>query len=71
MVREIIYNEQGIKTSQGQWHKLYEKIEGYEKSPSQGNIIRVKRYRTPPTYTKGYGNLYVLDIIIETKELVK
>jgi heat shock protein HslJ len=71
MVREIIYNEQGIKTSQGQWHKLYEKIEGYEKSPSQGNIIRVKRYRTPPTDTKGYGNLYVLDIIIETKTLDK
>lgn len=71
VVRNLTYNEQGIVNSQTTWYKLYEKIEGYEKSPNQGNIIRVKRYRTPPTDTKDYGNLYKLDSVIETKTLAK
>ena len=69
MAREVSYNDQGIKTYVGDWHLWYEPIEGYQKSPNQGNILRLKRYRTQPTDTKGYDNLYVLDSIIETTEL--
>ena len=74
MAREVSYNEQSAKTNKGDWHLWYEPIEGYQKSPNQGNILnmlRLKRYRTPPTTTKGYGNLYELYSVIETQLIGK
>lgn len=71
MVREISYNEQGIKTKIGDWHIMYEPIEGYQKSPNHGNVLRLKRYRTAPTDSKGYATAFVLDMIVETTDLVQ
>lgn len=71
MVRDVFYDNQGIKTSHGQWHIMYEPIENYQKSADQGNVLRVIRYRTAPSDVKGFSNLYVLDGVIETTDLVR
>ena len=70
-VRDINYDTQGLKTAVGQWHFLDAPIMGYRHDESAQRVLRLTRYRTPPTDTKGYGNLYKLDSVIETKTLAK
>ena len=66
-VRDINYDTQGLKTAVGQWHFLDAPIMGYRHDESAQRVLRLTRYRTPPTDTKGYGNLYKLDSVIETQ----
>ena len=70
-VRDIHYDTHGLKTAVGQWHLLDAPIMGYRHDESAQRVLRLTRYRTPPTDTKGYGNLYQLESVIETKTLVK
>ncbi len=70
-VRDIHYDTQGLKTAVGQWYLLDAPIMGYRHDESAQRVLRLTRYRTPPTDTKGYGNLYQLDSVIETKTLAK
>ena len=60
-----------LKTAVGQWYLLDAPIMGYRHDESAQRVLRLTRYRTPPTDTKGYGNLYQLDSVIETKTLAK
>ena len=66
-VRDINYDAQGLKTAVGQWYLLDAPIMGYRHDESAQRVLRLTRYRTPPTDTKGYGNLYKLDSVIETQ----
>ena len=66
-VRDIHYDTQGLKTAVGQWHLLDAPIMGYRHDENAQRVLRLTRYRTPPTDTKGYGNLYKLDSVIETQ----
>lgn len=66
-VRDINYDTQGLKTAVGQWHLLDAPIINYRHNESAQRVLRLTRYRTPPTDTKGYGNLYQLDSVIETQ----
>ena len=70
-VRDINYDTRGLKTAVGQWHLLDAPIMGYRHDESAQRVLRLTRYRTPPTDTKGYGNLYQLDSVIETKTMAK
>ena len=70
-VRDINYDNQGLKTAVGQWYLLDAPIMGYRHDESAQRVLRLTRYRTPPTDTKGYGNLYKLDSVIETKTMAK
>ena len=70
-VRDINYDTQGLKTAVGQWYLLDAPIMGYRHDESAQRVLRLTRYRTPPTDTKGYGSLYQLDSVIETKTLAK
>ncbi|MCG8147738.1 META domain-containing protein [Moraxella sp. PS-22] len=70
-VRDINYDNQGLKTAVGQWYLLDAPIMGYRHDESAQRVLRLTRYRTPPTDTKGYGSLYKLDSVIETKTMAK
>lgn len=70
-VRDIHYDAQGLKTAVGQWYILDAPIINYLHDESAQRVLRLTRYRTPPTDTKGYGSLYKLDSVIETKTLAK
>lgn len=66
-IREISYDNNGIKTATGQWRIFHEPIDGFHLEPTTQQIIRVQRYRTPPTDTMGYGTKYVFDSVIESE----
>ncbi|ANF81387.1 hypothetical protein A3K93_03715 [Acinetobacter sp. NCu2D-2] len=70
-VKEIKYNEQGLKTYQDQnWSLFYDTIEGYTHSPNERQIIRVKRYtiKNPAADQSKYA--YVYDMAVE-REAIK
>lgn len=69
-VREIKYNEQGIKTQVDQhWSNFYDAIEGYEHNPKERQVIRVKRYeiKNPAADQSKYAYFY--DMTIEREAL--
>ncbi|XID75705.1 DUF4377 domain-containing protein [Alkanindiges sp. WGS2144] len=70
-VREVQYNEQGVKTSTDtQWQNFYDPIEGYEHNNEHRVILRVKKYavKNPPADASNVA--YILDTVIE-QEIIK
>ena len=70
-VREVKYSESGIKTQVDKdWTLFYDKIEGFEHTPNERQIIRVKRYelKNPAADQSKYA--YVYDMSVE-RESVK
>lgn len=70
-VREIKYNSQGVKTQVDQdWTLFYQQIEGFQHSPNERQIIRVKRFeiKNPPADQAKYA--YIFDMAVE-REAVK
>lgn len=70
-VREIRYNEQGIKTFVSpEWTNFYDNIEGYQHSNNTRQVLRLKKYPVKNPPADASSNAYVLDMIVET-ELVR
>lgn len=70
-VREIKYNEQGLKTQVDKdWSLFYDKIEGFTHTPNERQIIRLQRYeiKNPAADQSKYA--YVYDMSVE-REAVK
>jgi heat shock protein HslJ len=69
-VREIKYNNQGIKTHvDANWSLFYDQIQGFEHSPNERQVIRVKRYeiRNPAADQSKYA--YVHDMTVERESI--
>ena len=65
-VKEIRYNQQGLKTYQdANWSLFYGQIQGFEHNPKERQVIRVKRYdiKNPAADQSKYA--YVHDMTIE------
>lgn len=69
-VREITYNEQGIKTAQGDWYNFYDTIQGYQHRDNTRVILRVKRYAIANPPADGSRIAYIHDLTVE-QELVR
>ena len=70
-VREIKYAENGIKTQVDKdWTLFYDQIEGFQHSPNERQIIRIKRYelKNPAADQSKYA--YIYDMAVE-REAVK
>lgn len=70
-VREIKYSESGIKTQVDKdWTLFYDKIDGFNHTPNERQIIRVKRFelKNPAADQSKYA--YVYDMAVE-REAVK
>ena len=70
-VREIKYADNGVKTQVDKdWTLFYSGIEGYTHSPTERQVVRIKRYeiKNPAADQSKYA--YVQDMIIE-REAVK
>jgi hypothetical protein len=71
-VRERVYDKQGLMVgAPGAWRPLYENIEGYQHTPGQRNVLRVKRFRQQAAPTDASSNVYVLDLIIESEVVTR
>lgn len=67
-VREVKYNNKGIKTQVDKdWTLFYSPIEGFQPTANQRQIIRVKRYelKNPAADQSKYA--YIYDITIESE----
>lgn len=66
-VREIAYNEGGIKQSTGTWAPYYGTIENYTHSTNMRHILRIKRFTHTPTPADGSQYVDVLDMVVESE----
>ena len=66
-VREISYDDQGLKTGTGDWQFLYQDIEGYTHQPGVRNVLRLKRYKVANPPADGASIAYVLDMVVESE----
>ncbi|KGT47337.1 META and DUF4377 domain-containing protein [Acinetobacter sp. HR7] len=70
-VREVKYNEQGLKTLVDQdWTLFYDQIEGFSHSPNERQIIRVKRFEIKHPVADQSKYAYIFDLAVE-REAVK
>ena len=66
-VREIVYGDNGVKTSTGQWHPLFEGIEGYDFVPGTRNVLRLKQFERKNVPADASSKVYVLDMVVESE----
>ena len=70
-VREIKYDDKGIKTyADKNWSLYYGQIEGFEHNPNQRVIVRVKRFEIKNHAADQSSIADVLDMVVE-QEIVK
>lgn len=71
-VKQITYDDQGIKTSEGEWTEFVGSIDGYQHDSAHDEVLRLQRYKldTPDTMsateTSNKEYAYVLDTVIES-----
>ncbi len=68
-VREITYNDKGVKTATGDWTLFYDSIKGYTHQDNQRAILRIKRYerKNPAADQSKYA--YVHDLTVEQEQV--
>lgn len=67
-VREVKYDERGIKTHVDKdWTLFYNSIKGYQHTDNVRNIIRVKRYTVKNPAADQSSAAYVLDMVVESE----
>lgn len=68
-VREVRYDDKGLKTGTGDWQALYQDIEGYEHVDGVRNVLRLKKYdvKNPPADASSVA--YVLDMVVESENV--
>ncbi len=65
-VREVKYNESGVKTQVDKdWTLFYDKIEGFTHTPNERQIIRVKRYEIKHPAADQSKYAYIHDMTVE------
>lgn len=71
-VRERVYDKQGLMVgAPGAWRPLYENIEGYQHTPGQRNVLRVKRFQLQAAPADASSTVYVLDLIVESEVVAR
>ena len=70
-VREIRYNDSGLKTHTGEWGNFYSEIEGYKHQTGVRNIVRVKTYPRQNTPADASSIVYKLDMVVESEQILR
>ncbi|MFT3777195.1 MAG: DUF4377 domain-containing protein [Ottowia sp.] len=72
-VRELRYDDRGLRQSAGEWRVLHGGIEGFEHEAGFRQVLRVQRFPTArpgqPTPADAPTHAYVLDTVIETERV--
>lgn len=63
-VRDVRFDEQGLRQSTGEWRAFQGEIEGYKHQPGMRNVLRLQRY---PLAGNRYA--YVLDLVVESEQV--
>jgi hypothetical protein len=69
-VKPITYDDQGIKTSEGEWTEFVGDIDGYQHDGKHDDVLRLQRYELDAddvsASVSGAEYAYVLDMVIES-----
>lgn len=68
-VREIQYNDSGLKTHTGEWMYYYGDIEGYTHTPGVRNVLRINRYELKNVPADASSKADVLDMVVESEQV--
>ncbi|MBF5006256.1 META and DUF4377 domain-containing protein [Diaphorobacter caeni] len=71
-VRELSYDNKGIKRTTGDWRIMQGSIEGYNFEPGIRNVVRVNRYSLAKNGVQPADaptHAYVLDMIVESERM--
>lgn len=66
-VRDVSYDDKGLKKGVGEWRFLYQNIEGYQHEPGVRNVLRLKRYPVANPPADAASVAYVLDMVVESE----
>lgn len=66
-LREVRYDDQGLKSDAGPWRLFYDRIDGFTHEPGVRNVLRVKRYRRDGRPDDGTNIAYVMEMSIESE----
>jgi len=67
-VREIRYDDNGVKQPPGEWEAFYGDIEGFEFREGERKVLRLKKFDKPdPVPADASSIAYVLDMVVETE----
>jgi len=67
-VRERHYDANGLASgTPGEWHPLYQDIEGYTHEDGIRSVLRVKRYAVKHPPADAPSSAYVLDMVVESE----
>ena len=66
-VKPITYDDQGIKTSEGEWSVFNGEIDGYQHDGKNDQVLRLQRYQLDSDeISEDEEYAYVLDAVIES-----
>lgn len=68
-VKTVNYDDQGLKTSEGEWVEFLGDIDGYQHDSMHYEVLRLQRYKidnSDATNTSNQEYAYVLDTVIES-----
>lgn len=68
-VRELTYDDAGLKKGSGEWQPLYQEIEGYEHQPGVRNVLRLDRFQRTDVPADASSLAYVLDMVVESEQV--
>lgn len=66
-VREIRYDDGGIKQPPGEWQAFYGQIEGFEFREGERKVLRLKKFKRDPAPADASSIVYVLDMVVESE----
>lgn len=66
-VREVSYNDQGIKQSHRPWSNYYGTIDGYVHQDGVRNILRINRFKNSQAPADSSKYVDVLDLVVESE----
>jgi len=69
-VREIRYDDKGIKQPPGAWEAFYGDIEGFAFREGERKVLRLKKFdRRDPVPADASSAAYVLDMVVESEQV--
>ncbi|MCD9028038.1 META and DUF4377 domain-containing protein [Luteimonas sp. BDR2-5] len=70
-VREIVFGDDGVRQSAGEWRPLAQDIEGYTHEPGVRNVLRLQRYPVTDPAADAPASAYVLDMVVESETVAR
>src|SRR3546814_2451211 len=69
-VREIRYDDSGVKQPPGEWEAFSGDIEGFEFRAAERKVLRLKKFDRPePVPADASSIAYVLDMVVESEQM--